>query len=1066
MPKSTLRRMDTPAPPPLAYRLPNPPPLFVGRRREAAELAALIKRAPVTVVYGVGGVGKTSLVLATLRRRHAAQVARTVMLGLRPSDAPGEVQLDLLRALAGRPLGADVAMRAYDADAYAARAIDLAEHTGRWVVLDDLHHADPQFVGELLARVARFARRSRWIATSRVRPDTPELAHQTLALGAMSERELDELARRARPGLPRERCARTVRASSGSPWQLLRGLGAGDERDPLSEIGDERALFEKLSLLEIALPVDALAPLGADAERIDRLARAGLVEHAPHGVRLHDVARSLVDDASAARARREVGRALASAADPAAALEGARLLAAEGDPGAAELLSARAAELIEAGLAPRLWRLVGDSSDAALRAVQLRCAGELGYPDVVARLPRPPLDDGHDALLWARAQFAIGRTREVAEIAGALVAHPSLELAFEAGMLLSRCYGLLGRPRDALAALDAATAPSPALAVVRDANRARWLLHVDAAAARALAERVRAALPDLPEGLRREAAERVGGVYVFLGRYRAATEVLPELREDHADVFLSREVMLWRLAVATIGGRLDESAALVRRVRAMPATNAQQRQYADLFDIARRIATGELAGVDQALAALLAASAAAGNAQIYHFAAVYRERLAVVLGEPASPRAWDPDIPEPVGPEAGHLAVCRMQHALRWGHELAVPALDSELVSVQVAHAIACGEAALLAGEPEAALAQVTRAAALAREHGQVVLEADAAVCRCEIAAAFDRPELTDATAELTAVAAALSSPRYTAEAQWFAAIATSAFDAAALEACAVLLDVAPAAARRARRLLGGQLPLDAVDTVVCARIEERLRTRVETATGAEAAWGAWQAGWGLDTIRKAVWLPGRWVDLAAVPLSLRILEVLADAGGAVTKDALLRLAWGDASYDPQRHDKRIQVAVHRLRKQIEDDPAAPCRVVTTPDGYELAGAFRRRVPVEAPRPSAAIRLGPDGDWLASPDGARHELGPRRALRRIVLALATRRLQQPGATLPLEALLEAGWPGERPLPEAGANRVYVALSTLRKMGLAESLERHGDGYRLDPAVPLTIEPRPTRPPPV
>jgi hypothetical protein len=1054
MPKPTLRRIEMPAAtPPLAYRLPNPPALFVGRRREAAELAALIKRAPVTVVYGIGGVGKTSLVLATMRRRYAAQVERTVMLGLRPSAAPGEVQLDLLRALAGRPLDG-VATRVHDADAYAARAIDLAEHAGRWVVLDDLHHGDPRFVGELLARVARFARRSRWIATSRLRPETPELVHQTLALGAMPERELDELARRARPGLTRDDCARTVRASSGSPWQLLRSLGAGDARDPLSEVGDERALIEKLSLLEVAVPVEALAPLGADAARIDRLARAGLVEHAPNGVRLHDVARSLVDGRGDEPARTEVGRALAAAADPAAALEGARLLVAAGDPGAAELLCARAAELIEAGLAPRLWRLIGDSTDLALRTVQLRCAGELGYPDVVARMPRPALDDGHAALLWGRAQFAIGRSREAAEIAEALVAHPSLDLAFEAGMLLSRCHGALGRPRDADAVLDALTPPSPALAVLRDANRARWLLHTDAAAAWALAERVQAALPGLPEGLRREVAERLGGVCVFLGRYRAATEVLPELREDHADVFLSREVMLWRLAVATIGGRLDESAALVRRVRAMPASTAQQRQYVDLFDNARRITMGELAGLAQALATLLATTAAAGNAQVYHFAAVYRERLAVVRGEPAPPRAWAAGVPEPVGPEAGHLAVCRMQHALRWGHELAVPELDSELISVQVAHAIACGEAALLAGEPDAALAQVSRALALAREHGQVVLEADAAVCRCEIAAAFDRPELGDVARELAAIAEALGSPRYAAEAQFFRAFAAGAFDAAALETCAVLIDVAPGAARRARRLLGGQPELDAVDTVICARIEQRGRARVEPSSA-----GAWQAGWGLDATRRSAWLPGRWVDLAAVPLSQRILEVLADAGGAVTKDALLRLAWGDAGYRPERHDKRIQVAVHRLRKQVEDDPAAPRRVVTTADGYALAGAFRRRVAVETPRPSAAIRIGPEGDWLTSPDGARHDLGPRRALRRIVLALATRRLEQPGQALPLEALLEAGWPGERPLPEAGANRVYVALSTLRKMGLADALERHDDGYRLDPGVPLTLETR-------
>ena len=70
------------APLPLAYRLPNPPPVYVGRRKESTELGALVKRAPVTMVCGIGGLGKTSLVLATLRRRYPAQVERTVMLDL------------------------------------------------------------------------------------------------------------------------------------------------------------------------------------------------------------------------------------------------------------------------------------------------------------------------------------------------------------------------------------------------------------------------------------------------------------------------------------------------------------------------------------------------------------------------------------------------------------------------------------------------------------------------------------------------------------------------------------------------------------------------------------------------------------------------------------------------------------------------------------------------------------------------------------------------------------------------------------------------------------------------
>jgi hypothetical protein len=54
----------------------------------------------------------------------------------------------------------------------------------------------------------------------------------------------------------------------------------------------------------------------------------------------------------------------------------------------------------------------------------------------------------------------------------------------------------------------------------------------------------------------------------------------------------------------------------------------------------------------------------------------------------------------------------------------------------------------------------------------------------------------------------------------------------------------------------------------------------------------------------------------------------------------------------------------------------------------------------------------------------------------------------------LDALLQAGWPGERVVPSAGANRVYVALTTLRKLGLRHFLLSRDDGYLLDPALPV------------
>lgn len=52
-----------------------------------------------------------------------------------------------------------------------------------------------------------------------------------------------------------------------------------------------------------------------------------------------------------------------------------------------------------------------------------------------------------------------------------------------------------------------------------------------------------------------------------------------------------------------------------------------------------------------------------------------------------------------------------------------------------------------------------------------------------------------------------------------------------------------------------------------------------------------------------------------------------------------------------------------------------------------------------------------------------------------------------GAALTLWNLLEAGWPGERPLPDAGANRVYVAAARRGRTG-ARHLSLRPNGVKV------------------
>jgi hypothetical protein len=108
-------------------------------------------------------------------------------------------------------------------------------------------------------------------------------------------------------------------------------------------------------------------------------------------------------------------------------------------------------------------------------------------------------------------------------------------------------------------------------------------------------------------------------------------------------------------------------------------------------------------------------------------------------------------------------------------------------------------------------------------------------------------------------------------------------------------------------------------------------------------------------------------------------------------------------------------------------------------------------------RDTASIRVGLDGEWIETPNGIRHSLRARRPLRRVLYALAYARRDRSGCALTVDELLQAGWPGETPLAEAGSNRVYVAISTLRQLGLGDLIQRWDGGYRLDPHVPLVVD---------
>jgi predicted ATPase len=182
---------------------------------------------------------------------------------------------------------------------------------------------------------------------------------------------------------------------------------------------------------------------------------------------------------------------------------------------------------------------------------------------------------------------------------------------------------------------------------------------------------------------------------------------------------------------------------------------------------------------------------------------------------------------------------------------------------------------------------------------------------------------------------------------------------------------------------------------------------------------------------------PARVLDVAAGHLDLLEARRAEARGEDATKflaAARERLGRAEAFVD---RDKDVRAAADLLRAA-------------------LAAHVDGREPRFPTRPSLAV--GPGASWLTPPGAARVDLRSREPLRRIAEALVAARLEPNARALSQNDLFAAGWPGERALPRAAAQRVYSALGELRHAGLAAVLLSDRDGYRLDARTPVWLEP--------
>lgn len=114
------------------------------------------------------------------------------------------------------------------------------------------------------------------------------------------------------------------------------------------------------------------------------------------------------------------------------------------------------------------------------------------------------------------------------------------------------------------------------------------------------------------------------------------------------------------------------------------------------------------------------------------------------------------------------------------------------------------------------------------------------------------------------------------------------------------------------------------------------------------------------------------------------------------------------------------------------------------------AAAIVRGILDEADHRPADLLVADDARWFQVADDEPVDISRRSAPRRVLAALTRRHVEDPGRPMSLDELFEIGWPGELATADAAANRVYVTIATLRKLGLRELLLSLGDGYGFDP----------------
>lgn len=923
---------------PAVSRLPNAPEVFVGRADERAWLAARIEARPLSIVWGPKGIGKTGLVLSVCRG--IATRERAVYVSAREaSDDDGflaDVASEIVRAsgddAAARGLGSR-ARRGRSRTEAIALVLELAERADVLVVVDDLDALSEDTADRLLLVLARFAERARVVVSTRIKPRHDDLADKTLRLERLSDDDVRRISLQCAPRSSPAEVDEIVRRAGGSPHRArLLSLGCDVDAGASLLVGlGEPARRAALAMSLVRVPVELAEPSRAELDA------RGLVTGTGGRVQLDDGLRAIVaaEHLDGDDTRRISLELLERTTGPAALFERVRIALDASDPGlrerARELLASGQRDLFVAGYATAIFGLLEKIADRSYDAFRFACAEwTQSGPALAWALVADPPEDLRARLARCKLLLHGGRvTRAVTEAEGLVadVARADPTLHDEAMLLLGDLERHRGQPERAVALFEALSPSDPYIRADRD-------LRLSAAyVATGEIDRAVAILDAHPEDTlgpddRRRLVSTLGGALLYAGRFRELERVIG-LVDPEPDARANE--LFSHLALAVERGAFELAERLLRRVRVYVEESAHLRFAHAYASIRMRLVVGPLDGLRETADALAHDPRVAEIGDLVAWSRGAKAAVDVVLAPGVL-------LEEPAGAfgEAARtvLDAWRAILAARRGEAAAIAEDSSRAADVQIVWRRARAEVLLARDDFDAASAVLDEAIDFAQRSGLVLdeitlvaLAVDARLLAARRAGRADRAASDRAASSASALrerSEKLVAPRFADEARlasWILA-APDARDPATLLALAESV-ASPVARRRANAIAGRVAALDALDRKVVAAARE---APVEAAALI------------LDLGAREIRLPsGRRVDVSSSELAMRLLEVLARAGGRASKEALVREGWQLSTYHPHRDDKRLQVAIHRVRHLLESAEL----IARDGDGYRVTIPLR-----------------------------------------------------------------------------------------------------------------------------